>query len=53
MSVEWAIFSAIVIVGLIVVDRLRAIADRLDGICEHVATFRVEWEEDHKRTRFP
>lgn len=44
MSAEWAIFWAIVVFGLVALDRLRVIADRLASIETGVFALRKEDE---------
>ena len=51
MSAEWATFWAIVVIGVVSLDRLRVIAERLNGILGDIRGARYRWEEDSGRDR--
>lgn len=52
MSVEWAagaIVVAIVVVGLVVLEQLRLMTQRLDRICGLISEAKWQWDEDAGR----
>jgi hypothetical protein len=51
MSAEWATFWAIVVTGIVALDRLRAIAERLNAILGDIRGARHRLEEDSGRDR--
>lgn len=49
MPVEWAIFGAIVVVGLLIFDRLRVVIEHLGHIQVGINALRAAADEDHGR----
>ena len=51
MSAEWAIFAAVLAVGVLIWDRLNAVIERLDGIRGVLSEAKYQWDEDAGRNQ--
>ncbi len=53
MSAEWAIFAAVVAIGVLMWDRVNAVIDRLEGIRGLLSEAKHQWDEDAGRHHPP